>query len=278
MTGQHSQKKKHDLVHLLLPTVITLSQVFLPERAETANISTVLIYCFYVHAGTYLTFSYKRVTAHQIRIRNSFSQIEHIHLNWLKRLIAIFVLALVGDFLLAISVYYQLIKFGPAVGLIVLLESMTIFAIGYFSLQQPEILFPQTTSPQGRKKKYDNSALDASLSEQLASQLITLMQTMQPYKRNDLKLNDLAELMNLSSHHLSQIINEQMDCNFYEFINQYRIEYAESLMRSGEQINITRLAFDAGFNNRVSFTNAFKKQTHLTPSAYLKEHALKQAS
>ncbi len=278
MTGPKSVTRQQLWLHLLMPMTITLSQIFLTERSSIPSLPTFLVNCFYIQAGTYLAFSYKNVVAHQNAIQNTFSQTDNIHLNWLKHLLAVFGVALTVDLFLNIAVSFGLIEFGPAVGLIVLLECAIIFAIGYFSLQQPEILFPANIDNKETKKKYDNSALDEDLSSQLATQLTELMETVQPYKRNDLKLGDLAELMNLSNHHLSQLINEQMGCNFYEFINKYRVEYAESLMRNGEQINITRLAFDAGFNNRVSFTNAFKKQIGQTPSSYLKEQAFKRAS
>lgn len=278
MTGPKSVARLQLWIHLIAPTTITLSQAFLPERSSIPSLPTFLLICFYIQASIYLAFSYKNVLSHQTAIQNTFSQTDNIHLNWLKHLLATFAAALSVDLFLNIAVTYGLIAFGPAVGLIVLLECAIIFAVGYFSLQQPEILFPENTSNKDTKKKYDNSALDEDLSTQLANQLTELMETVQPYKRNDLKLGDLAELMNLSNHHLSQLINEKIGCNFYEFINKYRVQYAEDLMRSSEQVNITRLAFDAGFNNRVSFTNAFKKQTGQTPSAYLKKQAFKQAS
>ena len=278
MTGQQNHNKKKDLLHLTVPVAVTLSQVFIEERSVIPSLPAFLLNAFYIHAGCYAAFAYRRVLSHQKRVQNTFSQIDRIHLNWLKRLLAIFAITLLIDFLVAQAITYRLVEYGPALGLIVLLESATIFAIGYFSLQQPQILFPEKPSDKDPKKKYDNSALDDPLSKQLAEQLETLMKTVQPYKRNDLKLADLADLMDLSNHHLSQVINEQMGCNFYEFVNQYRIEYAAGLMRNCDQINITRLAFDAGFNNRVSFTNAFKKQTGLTPSAYLKNNTFKRAS
>ncbi|MEX0297584.1 MAG: helix-turn-helix domain-containing protein [Kordiimonas sp.] len=278
MTGPKSVESRQLWVHLSAPTIITLSQVFLSERSSIPSLPTFLLNCFYIQAGIYLIFAYKHVIAHQKAIQNTFSQTDNIHLNWLKNLLTVFGAALAIDLFLNIAVRYNLIEFGPAVGLIVLLECAIIFAVGYFSLQQPEILFPENINSKTTKKKYDNSALDDDLSTQLANQLTDLMATVQPYKRNDLKLGDLAELMNLSNHHLSQLINEKLGCNFYEFINRYRIEYAEGLMKHGEHINITKLAFDAGFNNRVSFTNAFKKQTGQTPSAYLKAQAFKQAS
>lgn len=277
MIGLRTENWKTQGAHFVLPFLFTLCQ-FLPTSlyAGTSFASTMLN-LFYIQAAIYVVLAYRLVLAHQKRIQETFSQIDHIHLNWLRQLLAVFVATLAIDFLLAQAVRAGMIAFDPALGLIVLLESATIFVIGYLSLQQPQILFPRQQETNGSKKKYDNSALDDPLSKQLADQLVTLMETTQPYKRNDLKLGDLAELMGLSNHHLSQVINEQLKCNFYEFVNQYRIQYAAEIMREHSQINITRLAFDAGFNNRVSFTNAFKKQTGLTPSAYLKNQTLPHA-
>ena len=56
-------------------------------------------------------------------------------------------------------------------------------------------------------------------------------------------------------------------------LNEYRIHYSRELMikDNNRQLTLEAIAFEAGFGNRNSFTNAFKKFTGNTPSAYLKE-------
>ena len=84
-------------------------------------------------------------------------------------------------------------------------------------------------------------------------------------------LNRLAELLNISPHKLSQVINENLCMNFNDYLNKYRIDYAIKLLSSPEQHKFTTeaIALKAGFNSRSPFYNAFKKQTGLTPRQFI---------
>ena len=83
--------------------------------------------------------------------------------------------------------------------------------------------------------------------------------------------------MEVSTHYLSQAINENSNKNFYEFINSYRINsllvafQKNNLHATGKtQTNVTEMAFEHGFNSKSAFYKAFKMQTGMPPSQYLK--------
>jgi AraC-like DNA-binding protein len=88
---------------------------------------------------------------------------------------------------------------------------------------------------------------------------------------------DVAEKLNVSTNNLSQIINEKLGKNFYDFVNEYRVETAKELLLNPKKQHLTLLAiaFDSGFNSKSSFNNVFKKQTSLTPSEFKKQNLLK---
>ena len=90
------------------------------------------------------------------------------------------------------------------------------------------------------------------------------------FTNNDLSLTSLSQRINISQHHLSQILNEKLDVNFFDFVNKYRIEEAKRLLNCPENSRhtILSIALESGFNNKVSFNSAFKKYTGLTPSQY----------
>jgi AraC-like DNA-binding protein len=76
----------------------------------------------------------------------------------------------------------------------------------------------------------------------------------------------------MSRHHLTQLLNEKVEKNFYTFINEYRIgEAIDRLNDPSLQVNILSLAFDCGFNSKSSFNNYFKKITGHTPTSYRKQ-------
>ena len=93
----------------------------------------------------------------------------------------------------------------------------------------------------------------------------------QLYLEPSLKLQDVANRMELQPHHISQVVNELEEKNFSDFINEYRISNAIKLLKTTEN-KVIHIAFDSGFNNKASFNNAFKKVTGMSPSQYREVH------
>ena len=120
--------------------------------------------------------------------------------------------------------------------------------------------------------KYSKSGLSKALAEDLKNKLHMIIIEQKPYLNCDLRLDELAAMINASRNHTSQIINEYYNLSFFDFINKYRIEEAKTLLRNQKENNltITSIAFEAGFNNRASFYKAFKKFTHQNPSTFVK--------
>jgi AraC-like DNA-binding protein len=88
----------------------------------------------------------------------------------------------------------------------------------------------------------------------------------------DLTLNSLAEKLSIPSHHLSQIINESLRQNFFEFVNTHRVEEAKKLLLdpANRHLNLAEIGYEAGFNSVSSFNAVFKKFVQMTPSRYQK--------
>ncbi len=118
--------------------------------------------------------------------------------------------------------------------------------------------------------KYEKTGLSSEFSLEMKERLIELMNTEKPFLNPDIRLDTLAQMLDVSRHHASQIINEHFSVNFFDFINQYRIREAEQLLTSAKSENssITDIAYQSGFNNRISFYKAFKKILGTTPSEY----------
>jgi YesN/AraC family two-component response regulator len=89
------------------------------------------------------------------------------------------------------------------------------------------------------------------------------------YRKENLKLADLAEKLMIHANQLSQIINEQTGNSFNDFVNMYRVEEAKRLLSlQKSNLSIEGIAYDAGFNSRAAFYKAFKKITQITPSQF----------
>ncbi len=129
---------------------------------------------------------------------------------------------------------------------------------------------PPTADQERPAARYKNSGLTPDLAKKIAAKLAALMEKDKVYRENDISLDKLAALLHVSRHQLSQVINEQYQVNFFEYINTLRIEEAKQMLteKTKQELNAIEVAYWVGFNNKVSFTNAFKKATGLTPARY----------
>ena len=121
-------------------------------------------------------------------------------------------------------------------------------------------------------QKYVGSNLTKDKIQAIKDNLDLVMKDERPYLASDLNLTDLAQQLNCSPKHLSQVINEVFNCNFFDFINKYRIEEAKNQLinTTDEKITVLEVMYTSGFNSKSSFNAAFKKFTNQTPSEFKK--------
>ena len=118
--------------------------------------------------------------------------------------------------------------------------------------------------------KYLKSGLNERQLLEYKEKLEHIMQSEQMYLRSDLTLPKLAGLVNCSVNHLSQVINAGFGVSFFDYINQYRVEYARELLTQldGRGNAVLNIAFAVGFNSNSAFYAAFKKYVGQTPAQY----------
>jgi AraC-like DNA-binding protein len=143
--------------------------------------------------------------------------------------------------------------------------------VSYFSFMQPNIFSGAIKIP---FVKYRNNGLSSSVAIEMKDKLTVLMESDKLYLDSSLTLDGLSEHLNLSRHHTSQLINEHFQVNFFEFVNNYRVAEAIRLLQDKKNtLNINEIIYAAGFNNRTSFYNAFRKKTGISPKSYRSQHA-----
>ena len=76
---------------------------------------------------------------------------------------------------------------------------------------------------------------------------------------------------------ISQVLNEHMNQNFFDFINRYRIEWVKELLSDpgNNDQKIFSLAYDSGFNSKSTFYNLFKKTVGVTPTVFRQQNQKK---
>jgi AraC-like DNA-binding protein len=179
-------------------------------------------------------------------------------------------------FAFAFALYIFLVRFqlmSPSYDYLV--DIAIVFFIGmlsFFGFVQPEVFEGKSIKEILPFVKYKKTGLSPALSLEMKGKLLDIMQREKPYLNNELRLDDISRLMNLSRNHTSQIINEHFNLSFFDFVNRYRIVDAKNLLMNNEKngLTITQIAYDVGFNNRASFYKAFKKFTDYNPSEYVK--------
>ena len=122
--------------------------------------------------------------------------------------------------------------------------------------------------------KYQKSSLEESRKEEILSKIKEEMEKKRYFTDNLASLSNLASRLHLSTHHVSQVINEKMQSTFFGMIASYRIQEAQRLIKNKDHNHLTieEIAEEVGYNSKSAFNKAFKKITGLTPSEYRRKN------
>ncbi len=238
----------------------------------------ILFFLAYVQVVLYFLEANRLIRGYIARFKQTYSDLEPVSLDWIRNLsgiilvICLFCLPLFGllflghdsghaidySFLIALTLYFG------------------ILFLGYRVWIQPDLVSP--SGPFEKKEKYLKSKLSREESKKYYSQLIDLMEKEKVYLEPNLNLPDLAKRMDLNPRYLSQVINENACMNFYDFVNQFRVEEAKKAILDPQNAHqdILTIAFDAGFSSKATFNTLFKKNTKLTPSQYRKSNTFER--
>lgn len=147
------------------------------------------------------------------------------------------------------------------------LMSITVLLLGYWIVDIKQIL------PVLDAKKYKTSPLSIKESASIENQIKAFFAEEGQYLNPNLKIADLAKTIQVPSHHISQVLNENMNSSFYEIVNKHRIEKAKEMLRSGalEKISVQAIGEECGYTSKTSFYRAFKKITQMTPTQYIEK-------
>ncbi|NJB36719.1 AraC family transcriptional regulator [Croceivirga sp. JEA036] len=121
-----------------------------------------------------------------------------------------------------------------------------------------------------QKASYKSSSINDEDFEAYKARLTSHIKSNRPYLDSELSQKDLAEQINISSHHLSEVLNKGFNQNFYNYINSYRIRAAQEMLKNKKhkETKLIAIAFDSGFKSKTTFNRLFKDYTGLTPSEY----------
>ncbi len=236
---------------------------------------------FFISITTYSIIAFVLIRRHQKNIRNLFSfTSERITLSWLKVVAISFYVTYVMVFIVAVYIIFKgSMGYDPT---IISYFGLTFFAFAFsfYGFKQPGIFYELSMERKYVKNrnikketqgfKYERSGLKNDEAEKILKRLLGYMKTNKPYLDIDLTIHDLAEELDVSRHYLTQVVNEKLNKNFYNFINEYRIDEVKKMLAEDKdkRYTLTSIAFDAGFNSKSSFNSVFKSIVGMTPSQY----------
>lgn len=132
-------------------------------------------------------------------------------------------------------------------------------------LQLAKDILPKENQAVAEIKDNQNDVVKTQIEE-----LKQYMTQKEPYLDPSLTIQELANQINIPVRDLSVLINHYMDQHFFDFVNEYRIQKAMSILKnpSKKELTVLEILYEVGFNSKSSFNTSFKKYTNLTPTAY----------
>jgi len=149
-------------------------------------------------------------------------------------------------------------------------SALLMYFVGFYSLTQPHIFRVQLSHKEQTilvKDRLKQTEIDT-----LQRAIKNILERDKVYLESDLSLSRLAIRLNTTNNNLSWILNNVYQKNFYEFINEYRVQDFIRRIENHEhkQLTILSLALESGFNSKSTFNKVFKSIKNETPSNYIK--------
>lgn len=155
-------------------------------------------------------------------------------------------------------------------------HSLFLFFIGYVGYHQnfTVVDFFSDVDDYNEEALAAEEIKESSLKSKITKeQLYDLVVEDELYKNPELRITDIALMLATNRTYISRIVNEEMETNFCDWINSYRIEYVKTLMENPEcnNLSLLEIAEMSGFSSLSVFYRVFKSKEGVTPGKYREE-------
>lgn len=276
---------RHGIPFIVCSLYFLFNYYFLPAdeklefyRRQTEGQTLLMVYVteFFLNVSVpfYSVLSLIKLKKHLNRIKSRYSFTEEINLKWLSVILLFFIG--ISAAMIITNILSDIIPvFSVSKGDNIMYGSvaLAILFIGYYGIKQKAIY------PEGRgdssgttPARYAKSGFQVTGNDPNLMQLINIMESEKLYRNSKLSLHILAGKTGLTENNISQLINEGLKKNFYDFVNEYRVNEVKRIIKDRQHDHLTLLgiAIECGFNSKSTFNSIFKKHTGMTPSQYKK--------
>lgn len=142
-------------------------------------------------------------------------------------------------------------------------------------LEEPYVAMAASTAAKKTTKAKEKEVLTEEEVLTHAAELENLMQKERVFTDPQLSLRTAARLLELHPNKLSWLVNKKVGKRFNEYVNEYRLsDFRERVLQPENQhLTLLGMAYDSGFNSKSVFNEFFKKQTGMTPKAWVKANS-----
>ncbi|WP_010134251.1 AraC family transcriptional regulator [Ochrovirga pacifica] len=88
---------------------------------------------------------------------------------------------------------------------------------------------------------------------------------------NKITIDDISEVMNMSSDTFSRFFKKTFHTSFFTFLNEYKISIACKMLIDTD-LSISEIGYKVGYNNLTFFHRQFQKNMKMSPSKYRKSY------
>lgn len=243
-----------------------LNTFFVPD--ETLWFRILFVIAAVASWAVYPTLSILAVHRHRMNLQHEFSTIEsYKRIGWLLFMLFFNTLYWVAS--LGIGFYHYFTdekKLLPVFSYSVLLALN--YILGFYGLRQERIYDNQAEEAPG---KYKQSKLREDYKQRITKRLLDLFESEKPYLHSELTVTDVATKLKVTRHVLTEVLNTSLGKNFYQFVNEYRVEAVKKMLASPKykNLSIEAIGFECGFNSKSTFFSVFKQMTGTTPSQWI---------
>lgn len=207
------------------------------------------------------------IREYRIWCENNYSSMDHIDVQWIWRYITMYVI-LGGCYI------YMSFSYTPSHAFTQ--QWLLLFMLAYSTeqilfRQDPWVIIRRAKSlpPEPEEPEEEDDSVPPLTNAEYRAMLEAWIHTEKPYLNADFRLLDLRQVLPLNRTYLSQLINSEYGCSFYQWVSRLRIEEAKRLMTEHPGMTMEEVAEQCGFSSARSFYRTFSREMDMTPTEWL---------
>lgn len=231
-----------------LPVIIA----FIVDEVTTIDMRIILA----LYPMVSLYFLAQHIRKYRLWCEENYSTMDHIDAQWIVRYM---------NMCLIDGALFFTLCFVGSVSVAFTQQWLLLLIIGYSTEQ---ILFRKEPQYLELEEEETNDSTTEESNAEYRQTLEQWMESEKPYLNPEFRLQDLRQVLPLNRTYLSQFINAEYNCSFYQFVTKYRVEEAKRLMKEQPEMKMQDIAEHCGFSSPTVFTRIFARETGLTPKEW----------